>query len=105
MIVLEHRSRNEEKDRAELHAGNHHQMRPERLFILSVTRRGDWFPKLLISGWGHADLSLEGIAKGHFCLVANKLCNLLLFSSEMSVYQKHPPAACKGKGSEGGVDG
>ena len=35
-------------------------------FSRALSRRGDWFPKLAIPGWGHADLSLEGLAKGHF---------------------------------------
>jgi hypothetical protein len=28
-------------------------------------RRGDWLPKLAVSGWGHADFSLEGFVKGY----------------------------------------
>src|SRR5436309_609884 len=36
-------------------------------------RRFDWLPELAIPGRGHADFSLEGFAKGHFRLIAEKL--------------------------------
>ncbi len=35
-------------------------------------RRGDWLPKLAVSSWGHADFSLEGLAKGYVRLIAEK---------------------------------
>ena len=35
-------------------------------FSRYLSRLGDWFPKLPKFGRGHANLSLEGLAKGHF---------------------------------------
>ena len=53
-----------------------------------------WLPKLAISGRGNANFSLEGLAKGHFRLIAEKLCDrfYLNVALEQAGRPVHAPA-------------